>query len=467
TFAERFPNLLGRYAHRTRRLAQAQARTGVALGGQPAARLLSRLAMPTSATTLLRAVRALPLPSAGRPLIVGVDDWALRKGRTYATIVIDLEHHRPLDLLPDRSAAALATWLRHEPQIRLVARDRSTEYARGTTIGAPGARQVADRWHLLLNTRQMLERWLARVHPRLKQVLPTTLAAASVRRTKAYPRAPAEVLMRAAAVERWEALYDDVRRRVAAGQSLRRINRETGLARATVRKYAFAPRFPRHGLRGPGPSILDPYLDQLSARFDQGCENAMQLWRELRDLGYPGTPKQVGRWLNERRTRPAKTTIRRWQRSPAAATTKTPSRPPLPSPKQLSWHLLRDPNELDPAAAAAVARVLQDGEAAKVVGLARWFCRIVRSGCGGRRAGSAAVAAFDTWLAEARSCGIRVVESFAASLDQDRAAVRAGLELPWSSGQAEGQINRLKLLKRSMYGRAKLDLLRHRFLLAA
>ncbi|GJD66365.1 ISL3 family transposase ISMex10 [Methylobacterium frigidaeris] len=423
--------------------------------------------MPTSATTLLRAIRALPLPSAGRPLIVGVDDWALRKGRTYATVVVDLERHRPLDLLPDRSAATLATWLRHEPQIHLVARDRSTEYARGTTMGAPSARQVADRWHLLLNTRQMLERWLVLVHPRLKQLPPTTPPAPSVRRTKAYSRAPAEVLTRAAAVERWQGLYDDVRRRVAAGQSLRRINRETGLARATVRKYAFAQHLPRHSLRGPGPSILDPYLDHLTARLDEGCENAMQLWRELRALGYPGTPKQVKRWLSQRRTRPAKTTIRRWQRSPAAATMTPPARLPVPPPKPLSWHLLRDPDELDPEAAATVAWVLQDGEGAKVVGLARRFCRIIHSSCGGRRADPASMVTFDRWLEEARRCGVRVVESFAASLDQDRAAVRAGLELPWSSGQAEGQINRLKLLKRSMYGRAKLDLLRRRFLLAA
>jgi transposase len=115
-----------------------------------------------------------PLPKAPRPCVVGVDDWALRKGRTYGTIVVDLERHRPLDLLPDRSAETWDAWLRRQPQIRLVARDRSTEYARGTTLGAPAAVQVADRWHLLLNTRQMIERWLARVHPRLKLLPPIT-----------------------------------------------------------------------------------------------------------------------------------------------------------------------------------------------------------------------------------------------------------------------------------------------------
>ena len=103
-----------------------------------------------------------------------------------------------------------------------------------------------------------------------------------------------------------------MQRRRAEGQSLRRIHRETGLARATVRKYAFSASFPRHGLRGPGPSILDPYLDHLHARLAEGCENAMQLWREARDLGFCGTEKQIRRWLSERRTRPAKTTTRQW-----------------------------------------------------------------------------------------------------------------------------------------------------------
>lgn len=128
--------------------------------------------MPTSATTLLRTTRSVPLPTVDRPHVVGVDDWALRKGRTYGAIVVVLERRRPIDLLSDRSAEAWAARLRREPQIKLMARDRSTEYAHGLTMGVPEAAQVADRWHLLLNTRQIIERWLARVHPRLKLLPP-------------------------------------------------------------------------------------------------------------------------------------------------------------------------------------------------------------------------------------------------------------------------------------------------------
>jgi len=466
TFAERLPRLLGRHAQRTSRLIEAQARTGLALGGSPGARLLSHLSMPTSATALLRTLHRLPLPDRDRPRMVGVDDWALRKGRAYGTIVVDLERRRAIGLLPDRSAPTLAAWLRRQPQITLVARDRSTEYARAAAMGAPGAVQVADRWHLLFNTRQMVERWLTRAHSRLRRLPPIRQPVPTARRSRAYPRAPSEAPARAEARGRWEALYDDVRRRRAEGQSLRRINRETGLARATVRKYALSDTFPRHGPRGPAPSILDVHLGRLHARLSEGCENAMQLWREARDRGFAGTPKQIRRWLCERRSKPAKTTVRQWRRTPSAEPDPATASA-LPSPKRLSWLLVREADELSPEETALVARVTQDREATKVAGLGRGFCHIVRRARDGRRQRGGASEALDAWLAEARGSGVRVVESFAAGLDQDGAAVRAALTLPWSNGQTEGQINRLKLLKRTMYGRASLDLLRRRFILAA
>ena len=297
--------------------------------------------------------------------MVGVDDWALRKGRAYGTIVVDLERRRAIGLLPDRSAPTLAAWLRRRPHIALVARDRSTEYARGAATGAPGAVQVADRWHLLFNTRQMVERWLTRAHSRPRRLPPTRQLVPTARCSRAYPRAPSEALARAEARGRWEALYGDVRRRRAEGQSVRRINRETGLARATVRKYALSDTFPRHDPRGPAPSILDAHLGRLHARLSEGCENAMQLWREARDRGFAGTPKQIRRWLSERRSKPANTTVRRWRRTPSAEPDPATALA-LPPPKRLSWLLVREADELSPEETALVARVTQDREAAKV-----------------------------------------------------------------------------------------------------
>jgi transposase len=423
--------------------------------------------MPASADTILRLVRRHSVPPRKPPRVVGVDDWAMKKARTYGSILVDLERRKPIELLPDRTASTFSAWLRRYPDIEIIARDRSSEYARGATT-ASKAIQVADRWHLLLNARQMVERWLAGAHVRLRRLpLIEHQPVASGQRARAYPRTRTEDAASADSQARWQALYEEVRRRHARGEKLLAISRTMGLARGTVRKFAQAESFPGRAVRQPGPSILDPYLSYINVRLAAGYENATALWRELRDLGFAGSPKQVYRWMNERRTAPARTTAHKW-RSPGS------SRPaagtPLPSPKQLAWLLVRPPTALDAAEAAVLVRVQQDPEAIIVTDLTNRFCTLIRQCCRDRQSRTNAQASIETltaWIAEARSSGIRAVETFAAGLDQDRAAVRAALTQPWSSGQAEGQITRLKLLKRSMYGRANFDLLRRRVLLAA
>src|SRR3954470_14557698 len=474
TFAERLPELIRPHARRTDRLAEAQARVGVALGGESSARLLQHLSMPASADTVLRLIQNLPLPEPEPPRVVGVDDWALRKGRTYGTIVVDLERRRVLDLLPDRTAETLADWLRGQPQIAMIARDRSTEYARGIGLGAPAAMQVADRWHVLVNMRQVLERWLAGAHARLRRLPPSPGTPADVqtgRRTKAFARTRAETAARIGRRERWVALYEEVRRRHASGEALEAISRAMNLAVGTVRKYAAAESFPVPEARPLRSSILDPYLAHLQARLAEGCENALALWRELRAAGFPGTAKQVQRWVAEHRTAPAPSTPHQWRtKAPAHAPTSAPQDGALalPSPPQLAWLLVQPPSALAGPDAALVARVEQDPTAAHVAGLARRLMALVR-GCGvNPKVGpEAARVGLNTWLADARRSGVRAGETSAAGLEQDGAAIRAALTTPWSSGQAEGQITRLKLIKRQMYGRASFDLLRRRVLLAA
>jgi transposase len=370
------------------------------------------------------------------------------------------------------------------------ARDRSTEYARGIALGAPGAVQVCDRWHLLANLRQAVERWLHGAHPRLRR-LPMPPAGAEeatpvpVRRDRAFRRSGPERTASAASRARRRARYNEVRRRHLAGEPLLAIARATGLARATVRKYARAESFPEWAAHGPRRSIIDPYLPHLERRLVEGCENAVVLWRELRAQGFPSGAKQVHRWLAERRTTTAKSGRRvrgpDVARRPAARGTG----PALPAPRQLAgtaspsclrriaarWSLVQPVAVLGAAETAAVARVEQDKEARTVAGLARRFTALVRA-CGvrsrqDRQIPAEPIAELDTWLAEARACGVSTIETFAAGLQTDGAAVRAALTHAWSSGQREGQVNRLKLLKRQSYGRAGFDLLRRRILLAA
>ena len=409
--------------------------------------------------------------------MVGVDDWAMRKRCTYGTVVVDLESRRVLDLLPDRTAKTLAAWLRRHPTIEAVARDRSTEYARGITLGAPNAIQTADRWHLLANMRQAIERWLHGAQARLRRlpVLPGgDKPAAPAHRNRAFRRSAPEQAAGTESRARWQAHHAEVRRRHLAGETLLGIARETGLALGTVRKYSRAETFPARTPHGPGPSILDPYLSHLERRLAEGCENGLALWRELRGQGFPGGTRRVHRWLIERRTVPAKTgpNVRRTTEAdevrPPTARNKEPALPTVP---QLAWLLVQPAAALDAADAATAARVEQDREATAVVGLARRFTALVRAcGIAGRRDGRAPAdpaVELDAWLAGARTCGAPTIATFAAGLEVDGAAVCAALTQPWSSGQAEGQINRIKLLKRQSYGQASFDLLRRRVLMAA
>ena len=197
----------------------------------------------------------------------------------------------------------------------------------------------------------------------------------------------------------------------------------------------------------------------------------MALWRELRALGFAGTHRQVQRWLADRRTAPAKSTPARWRPGRAGAAPPGGDGGPaaLPSPRELAWLLVQPAARLSAADAAMVARV----DAGRRGGDRRrpWraaspsWCAPAASAAGTGPRGAAE--ALEAWLRDARACGVPAVETFAAGLEQDGAAVRAALTTPWSNGQTEGRITRLKLLKRQMYGRAGLDLLRRRMLLAA
>lgn len=329
--------------------------------------MAGRLGMAASGDSVLRLVRRLPLPRHSTPRVPGVDDWAIRKGRTYGTVLVDLERRCVVDLLSERSAAILAGWLRRRRGIQVVARDRSSEYARGIALGAPRAVQVADRWHLLSNTRQMLERWLAGIHGRLRRLPPISAdEAQSGKRLRAFPRSRAERDLSAASRAGRVRLYDEVRRRHGTGEPLLAISRRMGLARGRVRKFPRAESFPERSTRVPARSMLDPYLTHLEARLAAGCENAMLLWRELRDLGFPGTPKQVHRWLSPRRTAPARSTpcCRRDPRTQASRPGGHEAGPALPAPRQLAWMLVQPMHALAAVDQATVARVKQDPDVA-------------------------------------------------------------------------------------------------------
>ena len=270
----------------------------------------------------------------------------------------------------------------------------------------------------------------------------------------------------AASRARWLSWYREVRRRHLAGESLRAIKKATGLARATVRRFAYAESFPERAVRAPGPSRLDPFIPWLEERLAAGCENASALYRELRERGYAASSRPVHRWVQTQRIAPARTTPPcRRDLPPIPGQTDASS---LDSPRQLAWLLLQSAAKLDAGQKAAVAYIEQDREVRKAGALARRFTALVQaSGVTHHRMPDRRLATLTRWLSRARTCGVPALQTFAAGVQQDLASIQAALTTGWSNGQTEGHVNRLKLLKRQMYGRAKFDLLRRRLLLAS
>lgn len=449
TFVEQFPDWLPAYARRTTRLTAVLRQLAFEMNAEAARRVLKHFQIIASGDTLLRIIRQTLLPSIEAPQIIGVDDWALKKRVHYGTLLVDLQQHRVIDLLLERTSTVVSTWLKQHPSVEIVTRDRSTEYAAAITEGAPQALQVADRWHLLLNLRQMLDRFLSTIYPGLQQLplAPQHLALLSQQRA-AFRRTRSEDIATQTSREKRLAKYAEIQQLRQAGYNISQIADQLGHHWETVRKYYEATSFPERKQRRPGPSILDPFLPYLQQRLGEGCENALQLWREIQQQGYPGSSRQVSKCMQHQRVSPAPSTPK--QHIPSASL-RTPLANLLPSSKQIAWLLVREPDRLTTEEVAVVEHLQQDADITHVYDLAQQFVQMVKQRL---------VEQLDPWLERCEMVNAAPVHNFALSLRQDYAAVRAALETPWSNGQTEGQVNRLKCIKRQMYGRASFDLLR-------
>jgi transposase len=447
TFAEQVPGLTVRYGRRSVGLGERLRAVALALGGRAGARLADRLAAAVSRMTLIRMIRALPDPHHQTgPVVLGVDDFALRRGHTYGTVLIDMATSRPVDVLADRSADTLAAWLRHHPGIEIVCRDRAGAYADGATRGAPGAIQVADRWHMWRNLGEAVERTVAKHRACLRE-LPAEPA-----ETEPPAAAPAEPGPLTSPRPRAGRLPERTHRRhaavhdlIAQGHSLRTIARELGISRNTVRRFARAGD-PEELLVNDGtgrrPTALDGYASYLRKRWMDGCTNAERLLSEIRAMGYRGGGTALRLY------------VRPWRSSTPQA------RPPQVrlTVRQAAGWILRDPQHLD------------SGEQQKLDALTA-LCpplAAVREHVRGfavmmlRLQGHE----LDRWMDAVQADDLPDLHSFVAGLRRDYDAARAGLTLPHSSGKVEGHVNRIKMIKRQMYGRANPDLLRKRVLLA-
>ena len=471
-FTERLPGLAAPWARRTLRLATRLLAIGLALGGAAGGRLSQSLGLPVSRNTLLRVIRRAPCPAIIPPQVLSVDDFALRKRHTYGTLLLDLERRRPLALLPDREAATVAEWLEAHPGVEVLVRDRAEAYAEAGRIGAPTACQVADRVHLLQHLADALTQvftahapQLARVNPQRAAPMPVhdpTCPAAAPKPSSGLLAPPqsatvAARLARQRRTQRW-AHYHQVWTYHQQGWTLDAIAQQVGLSRRTVQRYLQSPTFPeRQPRHGRDRSLLDPYKATLLTGWNSGCRNGSHLFRTIRRQGVRGQYGIVALYV--RRMRQAQG-LAPWQHrsdQPLPAVTEAPQR--LLTPRRATWLVLRPSERSTDQDHHQLAQLTaQSPELAEAVALTQDFAALVRQ---------RQPTQLDPWLARAATSALPPFRRLAKGLREDYAAVKAGVTLPWSQGPIEGQINRLKMLKRQMFGRAHVDLLAQRFLLVA
>ena len=453
TFAERLVAVAPVSGRRTTRLGDLQRHVAFAVGGEAGARLTERLAIPTSPDTMLRMmskpVEAEALPPG--PKVLGVDDWAWRRGHRYGTILVDLERNEVVDLLPDRQAETLADWLCQHPGIEVVARDRAGAYADGIRQGAPEAVQVSDRWHLLRNLGDAVRAVVDRHHGAVQRAAKQhTDERASESEAEGAIPVPGVTKVTAAqrrsqdAHARRHGRYEEAARLRAAGISISGIAASLGAERKTIRGWLRAGKAPLW-TKPPMESSLTPHEDYLEKRWAEGCRNAALLWRELVALGFLGRPGVVRRWAEIRRKKEPCTRAK----SPGVTGQ-------VSSGCQLARLLMADTDALPQAERSFVSHLLgQIPSLADAIAVGKRLNALLR-----RKTSESLTQILD---AATRT----PLKDFALSLRRDAGAIQAALEMPWTTSPVEGQINRLKMLKRTMYGRAGFQLLRARVLHAA
>ena len=445
TFAEQVPAVTQRHQRRTPLLRSQLEAIALALAGRAGARLASALGTEVSRTTLIRLIHALPDPRIGQVTVLGVDDFAKRRGHSYATILIDMDTHRPVNVLDDRQASTLAQWLKDHPGVQVICRDRAGAYAEGAREGAPDAIQVADRFHLWQNLCDAVEKTVISCRADLKEPAPgdpePAPSGTGVPAETAGPATspdPGEGRLAVRARERHTAVHD----LLAEGRTHTQICAMLGLSPKTVRKFICAAT-PEQVTAGPRPpsSGIDRFAPYLHERWNQGCTDAVRLHAEIQAQGYHGSSRSVRRYLQ-----------------PLRATLTAPVLPPPPpTVREMTRWITSHPDHLTDDETAKLNTVkARSTHLSATAGHVTAFAEMMTGRHGEH---------LPAWIAAVELDDLPSLHSFTSGIRRDQAAVTNGLTLAHSSGPVEGNVCRVKALKRQMFGRASLDLLRKRILL--
>jgi transposase len=419
TFREQVPGLIDRYQRRTLRLAGQVSAVARELAGRAGARLLAALGILVSRHTALRVLLRIPLPPMAVPRVLGIDDFALRRGSSYATVLIDAETGRRVDVLEGRTAGVVGDWLRGHPGVEVVTRDGSGAYGEAVRSALPDAVQCGDRWHL----------WHLLAEAAAKEVAAHSACWAE--------SAPLQEGRRAeTTLERWQQIRD-LRDK---GAGLLDCSRRLGLALNTVKRYdrIDAPERLRRAAQYR-PTLVDPYRDYLrERRAEEPGVPVQQLLREIRERGYPGSSNLLVRYINQGRA--------------------DAGRPHI-APRKATQILLTNPDNLAGEQRETAERL--SGACPEMKALAS----LIGSFAAMLDPDPANEGKLLRWIADARAADLPHLHSFTRGLDLDLKAATAAVTLPHHNGRTEGVNNKTKMIKRQMYGRAGFGLLRHRILL--
>src|SRR6266404_3190715 len=456
-FTERLAGLVESYGRMTPRLIALVQALGLAAGGQMGTRQADRTGIATSPSTLLRHLMQLPAPVTRAVRVLGIDDFAWKKRFTYGTILVDLERRKIIDVLADRASVTVEAWLQAHPEVEFVSRDRGKEFTRAATRGAPQAQQVVDRFHMVKNLSEVLQEILGHCRAEIRQgeaPLPQ-LEKAGEEPTRPLPtaatwqqRTPAQVKK---ANQARQASRDDRYQQMttlrAKGLTQREVAKRMGMSERAVRTWLKRGAAPTNERQFRRRSVFDPYAAYVLQRWQDGIHEAKHLYEEIQAQGFSGTVRIVQRFVQALRDDPEKITL-----APATGADRFSS-------KTATWLFIRDPKQLTTKKQAELELICQRSETArKTYALTQQFMSMLRL----RRGQD-----FEAWLQAVEASHIAELSRFAHSLCKDKDAVVAGLTLSVSNGPVEALVHKLKLVKRSMFGRAKLPLLRQRLLHAA
>ncbi|MFG3288999.1 ISL3 family transposase [Streptomyces sp. NPDC048179] len=442
TFVEQVPGLSTRYRRSSTGLAGWLRSIAIELGGRPAARPSRRLRLAGGRTRLLRPLTAPTVPDRAPRVLGGVDEFAFRKGCTYGTVLVDVEAGRVVDVLPDRSSETFATWLTKHPGVEIICRDRATACTKAVKEAAPNALEVADRWHLPRNLSAEVEKTCHQHRGCLrKRAEEETVTEVPEAAPMLLP--PAE-LPRTQIIERTRHRYEDIHRLLEKRWTISAIARRLNLDRKTVRRFRDTDLDELlASARDRRPNgVLEPFKAYLNARFTeaQGQVSGARLFLEIHERGYRGSHQVVRKHLAALR-----------------AGTAEPIRADIPSPREITSWIMRPRETLTESQDERLLQVrLACPDITRACDLARAFADLVR-----HRRGFLLL----EWIRQAEQDAPKPMQGFAGFLRQGPDAVTAGLTLPWSSGAVEGNVNRVKTLKRAMYDRASFSLLRTRVLI--